>query len=34
MTRYAVQVSRDENVWLVRVPQVRRSTQARTLSEV
>ena len=34
MKIYHAEVGRDGNVWRVRVPEVARTTQARTLSEV
>ena len=34
MTTYHAEVSRDGKFWQVRVPEVARTTQARTLDEV
>ena len=34
MTRYTVNVERDETMWHIRVPEISRSTVARNLDEV
>ena len=34
MTRYRVEATEDQGYWCIRVPQIQRSTQARSINEI